>query len=305
MSPEPTEPAAGLDRRQFLVGAGALSLVAACSSSDDGDAGGAAPRRRPERSSFAYGDHPHQVVDLWRPADRVTPTPVVALIHGGYWRPGFDRSLMDPLAADVVDRGWAAWNVDYRPAGDGTGGGWPGTFADVATAIDRLDRAARAGRGLDLDRVVTVGHSAGGCLALWAAARAGLPAEAPGGSPAVVVRAAVSQAGVNDLVAGVEDGLGGGAVVDLMGSTPDEDKGRYALASPAARLPIGVPQVLVHGTADDVVPLDQSEAYARAAVAAGDQAELIVVDGADHFDVIDPGHEAWRRVVTRLEGLLA
>jgi pimeloyl-ACP methyl ester carboxylesterase len=114
----------------------------------------------------------------------------------------------------------------------------------------------------------------------------------------------VSQAGVNDLVAAFDDGLGGGAVGALMGTSPEEDGDRYALASPAARLPIGVPQVLVHGTADDVVPLDQSVAYARRADAAGDEAELVDVDGADHFDVIDPGHEAWRQVVTRLEKLL-
>lgn len=292
-----------LDRRAFLAGVAALSLATACSTSDPEDGERGATGSRAERTRISYGDQPQQGVDLWLPADpKATPVPVVVLIHGGFWRPGFTGSLMDPLAADVAGRGWAAWNVDYRPAGDGSGGGWPGTFTDVATAVDRLARPAGSDGRLDLDRVVTVGHSAGGCLALWTAARGGLPPDAPGGSPTVDLRAAVSLAGVNDLAAGFRDGLS--AVGTVMGASPDEEGARYALASPAARLPIGVPQVLVHGTADDVIPLDQSVAYARRAVAAGDDAELVKVDGADHFDVIDPGHEAWRRVVTRFEALL-
>jgi dipeptidyl aminopeptidase/acylaminoacyl peptidase len=196
---------------------------------------------------------------------------------------------MRPLALDLVGRGFAAWNVDYRASGDG-GGAWPRTFEDVAAAVDLLADVA-ADHPVDLDRVVTIGHSAGGTLALWAAARS-------------TVRVAVSLAGVCDLVAGHAAGLGSGAVEALMGGPPADDRPAYALASPMGRLPIGVRQLVVHGSADDIVPLSQSTSYAAAAAASGDPVELLVVDGADHFDVIDPTHRAWMQVVDRLPDLL-
>ncbi len=290
-----------MQRRRFLAAAAATVLVG-CSPGPSGRA-----LRRlaaTTRVPFPYGNHPQQVADLWLPSPRPGSQrrAVVVLVHGGYWRPGFDRRYMQALALDVVDRGWAAWNLDYRPSGPG-GGGWPGTFVDVATGVDRLvDAAGR--HPLDLSRVVTVGHSAGGCLALWAAARPGLPAGAPGAAPKVPMAAAVSQAGVNNLVAGAFEDLGQGAVEALMGAGPNEDPERYALASPVERLPIGVPQVLVHGTDDEVVPLQQSSAYAAKAERAGDDATLLTIEGADHFDVIDPLHRAWREVVERLTPFL-
>jgi acetyl esterase/lipase len=249
-------------------------------------------------TSFRYGGATSQAADLYLPAaaDGVRH-PVVVLIHGGYWRSAYDRSLMRPLALDLVGRGVAAWNVDYRASGDG-GGGWPRTFEDVAAAVDLLAGVA-ADHPVDLGRVVTVGHSAGGTLALWTAARPGLPAGAPGHDPSVTARAAVSLAGVNDLVAGRAEGLGSGAVQALMG----DDRPAYALASPMARLPIGVGQLVVHGSADDVVPRSQSTSYATAAAAAGDRVELLEVDGADHFDVIDPAHRAWTQVAGQLPDL--
>ena len=247
---------------------------------------------------FRYGGAASQVTDLYLPAvvDGVR-SPVVVLVHGGFWRSAYDRSLMGPLALDLADRGFAAWNVDYRAGGDG-GGGWPRTFEDVAAAVDLLAGVA-ADHPVDLDRVVTVGHSAGGTLALWTAARPGLPAGAPGHGPSVRARAAVSLAGVNDLVAGHAEGLGSGAVEALRG----DDRAAYALASPMERLPIGVAQLVVHGSDDDVVPRSQSTTYAAAAAAAGDPVELLEVDGADHFDVIDPVHRAWTQVVDRLPAL--
>ena len=227
--------------------------------------------------------------------------PVVVLIHGGYWRSAYDRSLMRPLALDLARRGIAAWNVDYRASGDG-GGGWPRTFEDVAAAVDLLVDVA-ADHPVDLDRVATVGHSAGGTLALWTAARPGLPTGAPGHDPAVTVDAAVSLAGVNDLVAGHAAGLGSGAVEALMGGPPNRDRPAYALASPADRLPIGVRQLVVHGSDDDVVPLSQSTTYAAAVATAGDPVELLEIEGADHFAVIDPAHHAWTLVAGRLLAL--
>ena len=234
-----------------------------------------------------YGDAEAQVADLWLPRPRPTePVGVVVLIHGGFWRPIYDRTLMEPLARTWSGRGWAAWNLDYRASGSG-GGGWPATFEDVAAGIDALVPEADRQR-LDLDRVVTVGHSAGGCLSLWAAARAGLPDDAPGAGPAVEPVLAVSQAGVNNLVAGAFEKLGNGAVEALMGVPPKEAGDRYTLASPVERLPIGVDQVVVHGLDDEIVPVEQSTVYAGKAKEAGDDVTVITVEGADHFDVIDP-----------------
>ncbi|WP_300008951.1 alpha/beta fold hydrolase [Pseudonocardia sp.] len=240
-----------------------------------------------------YGADPSQFGELTLPAAG-GPAPVAVIVHGGFWRSGYGLELGRPLAVDLADRGFAAWNIEYRRVG--SGGGWTATFDDVAAALDRLADAA-PGR-LDLDRVVAVGHSAGGHLAAWLAARPGLPAGAPGADPAVVLRGAVSQAGVLDLVDAAQRRVGGAAVPDLIGGTPAEFPDRYALASPVARVPIGVPVVCVHGTDDANVPIRQSERF----VAAGG-GELVTLPGVDHFAVIDPSTAAWaacRDAVERL-----
>jgi acetyl esterase/lipase len=226
---------------------------------------------------------------------------VVVLVHGGFWWARFDRTLMTPLALDLVGRGWAAWNIEYRRVGE-PGGGWPGTLADAAAAVDHLDAIA-SDRALDVDRVVAVGHSAGGQLALWLAARATLPAGAPGASPAVGTRAAVAQAGVTDLRIGWELDLGPGACAGLLGGSPAEVPDRYALASPVERLPTGVPHVLIHGDADRLVPVDLARRHAAAARDVGDPVELVELAGVGHFEHLDPGHPAWLAVVDRLPRL--
>ena len=202
---------------------------------------------------------------------------------------------MTPLAIDLARRGFAAWNVEYRRVGQ-EGGGWPGTFDDIAAAVDRLAEID----DVDTRRVVTCGHSAGGHLALWAAARHRLPEGAPGSSPRVRPRAAIALAAVCDLEQAWRDDLGGGAVAGLLGTFDDEPV-RYASASPAALTPIGVPQLLAHGDADEVVPVSQSRDYASR----DRRAELIEPHGADHFDVVDAAHESWQAVVDRLPALLA
>lgn len=296
------------------VGAAAALAVAGCAGDDgddevSGDDGGAENERGsapggdgPEAEVIAYGDEGElQRGALSLPTGgSLGPVPVVVLVHGGFWRAGYDRSLMAPLAASVTAEGWAAWNIDYRPIGEG--GGWPTTFTDLAAAVDHLATVADE-HGLDLDRVAVVGHSAGGTLALWSAAREGLPAETPGAGPEVRPIAVVSQAGVTNLAAGAIEGLGQGAVVDLMGGQPTgADGDAYLDASPIERLPLGPTshQLLVHGVDDAVVPPAQSETYVDRARQAGDQSTLELVADTDHFAVTDPDSEAWAGVVAWL-----
>lgn len=149
--------------------------------------------------------------------------------------------------------------------------------------------------GVDPDQVVTLGHSAGGHLAAWVAARQGT--DLSGGVPRVRVRATVPQAGVLDLrTAAATTRLGGTAVPDLVGGMPARLAGRYRLADPVERLPLGVPIRCVHGTDDSTVPISQSRSYVDAARVAGDDAELVEVPG-DHFALIDPSTPAWSRAV--------
>ncbi|MEJ3652641.1 alpha/beta fold hydrolase [Actinomycetes bacterium KLBMP 9759] len=248
-----------------------------------------------ESLRLTYGPHPSQFGELSLPDH--DPRAVVVLVHGGFWRQAWDLELARPLAADLVAAGHAVWAIEYRRVGGG--GGWPATFDDVAAAFDLLAGPVQeaAGGRLDLDRVVAVGHSAGGHLAVWSGARAGLPADSPWARPAVRLRGVVSQAGVLDLVDAVE--LSSGAVVDFLGGTPAEHPDRYALASPIARVPIGVPVVCVHGTADVNVPIRQSE---RFVAASGD--ELVVLPDVEHMAVIDPAADAWRVCRDAIDRLL-
>nr|WP_269091142.1 alpha/beta hydrolase [Actinopolymorpha cephalotaxi] len=228
------------------------------------------------------------------------PLGTVVLLHGGFWSAAYGLDLMAGLATDLVGRGWAVWNLEYRRIGDG--GGWPATFTDVATGIDHLaDLPVRTGKSPH-HPVVLVGHSAGGHLAAWVAGRHRLPAGAPGARPRVRAAAAISLAGVLDLETAAGEGVGGTSVQRLLGGTPKSRPGRYAVASPIERIPICVPVCCVHGRSDLVVPVGQSRRYVRAAAAAGDHASLVEVDG-DHFSLIDPGSPGWRAAVGRLPGL--
>lgn len=246
----------------------------------------------------SYGPHAEQVADLYLPSGQAPGGgwPCVTLVHGGFWRQRYGRDLMVPLADDLVGRGRAVWNVEYRRVGGA--GGWPTTLTDVAAALDHLVELAES-FPVDLGRVAVVGHSAGGQLALWAAGRCRLSEGAPGSSPSLVPTIVIGQAPVADLVAG--QGLGDGAVLDLLGGGPDEVPDRYHVADPVRLVGHGVPIVLVHGESDDVVPPEQSHAYARAAEAAGDDVTVVARPG-DHLDVIDPAHTSWHAVVGLLDG---
>jgi acetyl esterase/lipase len=232
------------------------------------------------RAAHAYGDHPSQRGELHTPAGP-GPFPVAALIHGGCWRASYDRSLMEPLCMDLVERGWAAWNVEYRRLGDGQGGGWPESFEDAGAALDVLADLAAP---LDLRRVAAVGHSAGGCLALWVAGRE---------RATVAVTDAVGQAPIADLAAAAREGVCDGQVPRLLGGGPDEVPDRYLAASPIERLPLRCRTLVVHGPADDVVPQSHS---VRFAAAAGEWCSCELPDGEGHFEHLDPASRSWRAV---------
>ena len=231
-----------------------------------------------------YGEAPEQFGDLYLP--ETSPGdgsfPVVVLIHGGFWRAQYGLDLMVPLAEDLTTRGFAVWNIEYRRVGQ-QGGGYPGTLDDVAAAVEELTAFAGDHR-LDLDRVGIVGHSAGGHLALWSSG-AGLD---------VVPVVGVGQGAVVDLTLGATRALGGGAVVDFLGGSPAEVPDRYTDATP--NLTAGPRMVSVVGSDDDIVPAEFSVLADQPGTV-----ELVPVVGADHFDLIDPGGEAWAAVVAVLE----
>src|SRR3954469_12687302 len=237
------------------------------------------------RMRHRYGEHVHQFADLYVPGGEDRPLPVAVLLHAGFLHTQYTLELSEDLARDLARRGWAAWNVEYRRVGEASGGGYPATLEDVALPLAFLQTLDAP---LALARVVTVGQSAGGHLALWAATRE---------APAVPLAGAVSQAGPRTRRAADRDGLGDGATSDFMGGHADERPDAYADASPIERLPLGVPQLLVHGEAADVVPPSQSSAYAEAARAAGDEVELVLRPGEDHFVHTDPSNAAWADVV--------
>ncbi len=272
-------------RRRTVLGLPAVGLVGAALAGC-GENGPVSPpdQRRSDVDArrIAYGDDPSQYGELHLPSG--DPRGVVVVIHGGFWKAQYDLSLGTALAASLVEEGWAAWNLEYRRIGDpasGGGGGAPATFDDVAAGIDKLGDV-----GLDLSTVITLGHSAGGHLAVWAAARPG-------------VSGAISQAGVLDLRTAYDEGLGGGAVEALLGHPPGQDDERY---DPIAQVPLDVPVWCVHGTDDDIVPISQSRSYVEAATAAGARAELVEVAG-DHFVVIDTGSPVWTQTLAILDDL--
>ena len=238
---------------------------------------------------LTYGDDPEQKAELHRPAARSHG--VVVVLHGGFWRAAHDWTLGRPLAESLARHGWTALNLEYRRVGNG--GGFPETFDDVAAGIDLLAEVD----DLDTSRVITLGHSAGGQLAVWAAGRPRLD-DGRWSSPRVPVTGSVSQAGVLDLRSAFDDWLGGGAVEGFLGT----DHATLDLADPLSSVPLGVPVWCIHGRDDVQVPISQSRTYVRAARATGARAALATVDG-DHFTLIDTTAPAWTRTLEILDEL--
>jgi acetyl esterase/lipase len=264
---------------------------------------------------IAYGSEPSQYGELHLPAGD-GPFSVVVMVHDGWWAAMWDDTAVQPLISDLVGDGCAVWSIEYRRMGE-PGAGWPGTFSDVARAVDLV---AELDASLDLSRVAVVGHSAGGHLATWTAHRAALPPDVVGAHPVVRPVGVVSIAGVLDLVAAdnaelgtelaeleaepprgapgpsavdywpiVAAGVGHGMTRSLLGASAVEEPGLYAVASPVEMADSDVPVLAVHGSADEVIPAEFSRKYAESHA----QAEFVESPGEDHFSVIEPDGHAW------------
>jgi acetyl esterase/lipase len=256
---------------------------------------------------------------------------LILLLHGGFWRAAYDRTHLGPLASALAAESFAVCTPEFRRTGR-PGGGWPGTFDDVALAVDRLPGLVQAVLpggaavgGAAAGGVILAGHSAGGHLALWSAGRHRLGPDCPwhldpgaggaagasgasgagGGSGAGMagVAGVVALAPISDLAACYQAGLDHDAVGDLLGGGPAEQPARYAAADPAQLIPLGVPVRIVHGTADDRVPFAMSQSFAARDRAAGDPVQLDLLEGGGHFAVIDPLSAAWPVVLAAFRAI--
>lgn len=248
-----------------------------------------------------YGPLDSQEADLYLPS--ASRPPVVCLLHGGFWRMPYARDETAPIAADLAARGYAVWNIEYRRVG-AAGGGWPGTLHDVAQAIDHLATLADRGLALNLDRVCVAGHSAGGHLALWSCSRSKGHLEVRGPSRVLPI-AVAGLAAVVDLVSRHALSTGINPVDEFMGGTPEQVLDRYAAASPLSLLPLGVKQLILHGTADDALPVELTRQYVLAAQRAGDAIEYVELEGGGHMEFLDPASKAHHALCRWLEIQLA
>ena len=251
----------------------------------------ALPQPEPDHR-LSYGDDPLQFGEL-RVPEGEGPFPVVIVIHGGCWLAEYGLGYISAFADALTAAGVATWSIEYRRVGD-VGGGWPGTFQDVADAADFLLDIAPEYE-LDLDRVAAVGHSAGGHLALWLAGRKWLEGDDPlRGEAPLALNGVVALAGIPDLAAYAAPEGCGAAVSGLLDGEPDEVPDRLLRASPIAMVPFGIAQTLVIGEFDTIVPESQAESFADAARQMGDSVSVTTIPGAGHFELVDPSHGGFK-----------
>jgi acetyl esterase/lipase len=256
----------------------------------------------PADARIHYGDGPLQFGDLRVPPGS-GPHPVAVFIHGGCWLAKYDITHSGKLTAALARNGIATWSLEYRRVGD-VGGGWPGTFQDIGHGADHLRSISREHQ-LDLDRVIVMGHSAGGHLALWLAARSRLPAEAPVASAAPLpVRGVLALAPAPDLEFLYEKKVCGHVIDKLMGGSPEQFPDRYRWGDPVQLAPDGVRQVLIIGKHDDSwAPSGLS--YFGAAKARGDDIRIVEATESGHFEMIDPDSTTWPLVLKVARELLS
>ncbi len=256
-----------------------------------------------------YGESALQFAELFLP-EGAGPFPVVILIHGGFWKTVAGLTDLHPLSRYLAKAGFAVWNIEYRRVGD-AGGGWPGTLQDVASAADYVNVLATK-YPVDPKAVVSAGHSAGGHLALWLAARHKLSTASILYQPSPLkLAAAISLAGISDLHQAWDLKLGKGivsavsAVSDFLGGSPQEIPDIYAQSSPAELLPLNTAQLLIHGTLDDFVPLRMSENYLEQASLAGDKVQLIRLQDEDHMQLVSSSSSAWEILARALHQIFS
>jgi acetyl esterase/lipase len=257
-------------------------------------------RARPQpTTTISYGDSALQIADLWMP-DGAGPHPTVLMVHGGCWQTEIaDRRIMNWIAEDLRRRGIAVWNIDYRGV-DRPGGGYPGTFLDAAAAADAL-RIHAPRHDLDLSRLVAIGHSAGGHLALWLAGRPRLPQNSPlRAADPLPIRTAIALGGLPDLEEAATP-PGSGCGTEVVGQLTG---GHYADTSVPRLAPLGLGQILINGTEDRIIPVAYAGNYAQRMRAAGDSVEVRMIERTGHVELIAPETAAWAAAVREIERAL-
>jgi acetyl esterase/lipase len=264
----------------------------------------------PADHCFSYGTGLSQFGDLRLPAGTGHPAPLVVFLHGGWWQSAYDLEYAGHLCNALKHAGIATWSLEYRRVGE-TGGGWPGTFQDAAAGFDWIEKLAKT-YPLDLSRVIAMGHSAGGHLAFWLAGRHHIAQSSPlyDPQPKAKLHGVVALAGAVDLRLTID--LSGWftfahdkrEVASLMGGLPDVLPERYRAGNPGDLLPFNIPQVLIQGTNDGQIPPQLPARWADQARRQGDEVTIHRIEGAGHFDVVDPQSAAWPVVLRAIQRLL-
>jgi acetyl esterase/lipase len=240
-----------------------------------------------EKHIEKYGDNEYQEGDLYIPGKK--PIAVICLFHGGFWRMPYDREQLTPISIDFAEKGFVVWNIEYRRIG-ADGGGWHGTLDDAIASINHLVLLKEKYDLLDLSKIIIVGHSAGGHLAVWCAKQ--VESAIAGSVSSIKPYAVVGLAPIIDIEKAFIAGTGNNAVSALLNSSPSEHTERYTLYSPIRMLPIGVRQLIIHGNRDEYLPVEWSRDYVTSSRDAGDSIDYIEIVDGEHMDYLDPNSVA-------------
>ena len=248
-----------------------------------------------KRMVLQYGRDSNQFAELQFPSGE-GPFPLLFVIHGGFWSAAYDLQHISPLCTELTSCGIVTCSLEYRRVGQ-EGGGWPGTFLDIANGTEYFRQLLIQDRRVDMGRAAVMGYSAGGHLALWLGGSHRLPkSSALHVDQKPWLTAVISLAGVADLRNAWDLRLGSGAVDSLIGGSPNQYPQRYSEGSPIELMPMGLRQVLIHGREDEIVPIIQSECFVQRAATVGDKASLVPLERVGHFELIDPKSKAWDAV---------